>query len=473
MPSYPCVLHLEDCTHMEAEEKTKLTELFDELGTPDDERIIKETHLVISNDMKQDVAAVEHFLDLLIDTLKKRNPNLSTMYAQSDGCKAQFKNSSFYLWISSQQEKTGVRVDWCYFCSCHGKCDCDPEGGAAKHAVAQQQLRDNMDERTRISTYEDLIQFLMAEFQTPTKSIYQKKGKGIWRRFIHWVPSDSISRDILYAEYSLKLSDPYRQITDVGEPGEVRCRHRSCHQCQVDDSSAVVGDCMHLDVKKCKNNHHCGIAQQRALSAMQLEFDEAAWAKRALALQVQAQLIGHGEIIVVMNDDPEHGAQEPFFLGEAAALYDTKAGEAGIAYAWELGDQETIFGRMCNNDVVLDIIKYEPVKVGSNLYERTAKRFPVYVESICVRNVRLEAVGNKVKLAQGESNRILLAVPRETWFYREMASRPWDPRLVKAGDIEYVMQVSQQLLNKSICPFLRVLSFFRVVHTSTVPSAIY
>ena len=33
-----------------------------------------------------------------------------------------------------------------------------------------------------------------------------------------------------------------------------------------------------------------------------------------------------------MNDDPEHGAQEPFFLGEAAALYDTKAGEAGITY---------------------------------------------------------------------------------------------------------------------------------------------
>ena len=57
---------------------------------------------------------------------------------------------------------------------------------------------------------------------------------------------------------------------------------------------------------------------------------------------------------------------------------------------------------MCNNDVVLEIIKYEPVKVGSNLYERTAKRFPVYIESICVRNVRLEAVCNKVKLAQGE-----------------------------------------------------------------------
>ncbi len=59
-----------------------------------------------------------------------------------------------------------------------------------------------------------------------------------------------------------------------------------------------------------------------------------------------------------------------------------------------------------------------------------------------------------MKLAQGESNRILLAVPREMWFYRdsERASRPWDPKLVKAGDIEYIMQVSQQLLNKSLCP---------------------
>ncbi len=76
------------------------------------------------------------------------------------------------------------------------------------------------------------------------------------------------------------------------------------------------------------------------------------------------------------------------------------------------------FGKLCtgNNDAVLDIInlKYEPVKVGSNLlvYERTAKRFPpVYV--------RLEAVGHKVKLAQGESTRVLLAVPREMWLYRD------------------------------------------------------
>ncbi len=115
----------------------------------------------------------------------------------------------------------------------------------------------------------------------------------------------------------------------------------------------------------------------------------------------KGRLFFYGEIIVVMNDDPEHGAQEPFFICEAAALYDATAGEIGIAHTWELGIHDALFGKMCHNDVVLDIIKYEPVKVGSNLYERTAKRFPVYVESICVRNVRLEAVGNQGKASAG------------------------------------------------------------------------
>jgi hypothetical protein len=41
---------------------------------------------------------------------------------------AQFKNTTHYLWISEQYEKTGaIRADWTFFCSsCHGKCDCDP-----------------------------------------------------------------------------------------------------------------------------------------------------------------------------------------------------------------------------------------------------------------------------------------------------------------------------------------------------------
>ena len=103
--------------------------------------------------------------------------------------------------------------------------------------------------------------------------------------------------------------------------------------------------------------------------------------------------------------------------------------KGGVAYTWEMGDEEAELRRMCNGDVALELVKYEPAAVRSNRFETTLKRLRMYcdVESTCVRNVQLGNVGNTVKLAEGESSRILLAVPRETWFYRHMASKPWDP----------------------------------------------
>jgi hypothetical protein len=59
-----------------------------------------------------------HVCNLLINLKHAKehanlNANLTTMYAQSDGCKAQFKNrdTTHYLWISEQYEKTGIRAD--------------------------------------------------------------------------------------------------------------------------------------------------------------------------------------------------------------------------------------------------------------------------------------------------------------------------------------------------------------------------
>jgi hypothetical protein len=50
----------------------------------------------------------------------------------------------------------------------------------------------------------------------------------------------------------------------------------------------------------------------------------------------------------------------------------------GVTYTWEMGDQETEFGRMCNNDVALDLVKYEPAAVRSNLFETILKRLRMY-----------------------------------------------------------------------------------------------
>ena len=315
-----CRFHLDDCGHISSDEQQKLHAHFDSLGIDKDHRIITETHMIISNDLCHDIGAVQHFCNLLIKHVKEHvNANLTTMYAQSDGCKAQFKNTTHYLWISEQYEKTGIRADWTFFCSCHGKCDCDPEGGACRNVVKLHQLRDSAQHRTIINNIDELAEFLEANFKNPTKSYFAKKGGGaIYQRHIHYVKASEIEvtrRDLVHAEYSLKKSDCYRQICDIGEPGVVVCRHRSCHQCRHEHKDDVGGDCIDLDFAHCKEEEHCGAPHERALTAVQFEQDGAAMELRAAALQEQARHIQSGEIVCVANHDVETKSCLPFLIG--------------------------------------------------------------------------------------------------------------------------------------------------------------
>jgi hypothetical protein len=68
------------------------------------------------------------------------------------------KDTTHYLWISEQYEKTGIRADWTFSCSCHGKCDCDPEGGACKNVVKLHQLRDSAQNRTILNNIDELAE---------------------------------------------------------------------------------------------------------------------------------------------------------------------------------------------------------------------------------------------------------------------------------------------------------------------------
>ena len=209
-----CRFWLDDCNHIDAERKEKLHALFKKHDLP---AIITETFLIITEDSTQDAAAVQHFNKLLVQHVNQNiaEPGrpFTCMYAQSDGCKAQFKNATHYLWISSAFEKLGVRVDWTFFCSCHGKCDCDPEGGSCKNLVKLEQLRDSPLNPTKIATIDELHIFLQKNFVNPQKDIFQKKGKGIYQRTVVLVPAvgpNSINRNIMRAEHSLKYSDGYR-----------------------------------------------------------------------------------------------------------------------------------------------------------------------------------------------------------------------------------------------------------------------
>ena len=97
------------------------------------------------------------------------------------------------------------------------------------------------------------------------------------------------------------------------------CRHRSCHQCRHDHEDEVGGDCIDLDFARCTEEAHCGAPQERALTAVTVQFeqDEAAMEFR-LALQEQARRTGiqSGEIVCVANHDVETKSCLPLLIGK-------------------------------------------------------------------------------------------------------------------------------------------------------------
>lgn len=151
------------------------------------------THIFISDDMMHDAAAVQHFNAIFTNYVKTKvqQPDhpFTIHFTQSDGCAAQYACATQYLWISKQFSETGIYRDWTFFCSCHGKCICDPEGGACKRKVDHEQLRDSADNPCKIANIDpDLVNFLQSEFVHPTHTTAEKKGKGVFRRHIHYIP---------------------------------------------------------------------------------------------------------------------------------------------------------------------------------------------------------------------------------------------------------------------------------------------
>ena len=93
--------------------------------------------------MQHDAAFVRKALDDFITPyIKSVAPTATKLYVRSDGCKAQFKCAEAFDWTSRQsKEGCGLWVTWSFFESCHGKCDCDPEGGTLKNSARNQEMR--------------------------------------------------------------------------------------------------------------------------------------------------------------------------------------------------------------------------------------------------------------------------------------------------------------------------------------------
>ena len=72
-----------------------------------------------------------------------------------------------------------------------------------------------------------------------------------------------------------------------------------------------------------------------------------------------------------------------------------------------------MFGFFAKGDHVVDFQKYEPVAWGSSYFVRTDKIFPVYVENIRSRDVKLATLSDKARPTwrnpEGSQTRLLLS----------------------------------------------------------------
>ena len=111
--------------------------------------------VLVSPDQKHDPALVQHCNDKIITPLMRQlgvdgDETFTIPHVDSDGCPNQFDLAAQYRRISTQQNKTGIQMDWSLNFSCHAKGPSDGIGADVKATIHAEQMLDADDRPTRV-----------------------------------------------------------------------------------------------------------------------------------------------------------------------------------------------------------------------------------------------------------------------------------------------------------------------------------
>jgi hypothetical protein len=87
------------------------------------------------------------FLKYLITFLKVELPITKKVTYFSDGCAAQYKNCKNFLNLCCHEEDFGIKAEWNFFTTSHGKGPCDGLGGTVKRLAARASLQRPYDKQ--------------------------------------------------------------------------------------------------------------------------------------------------------------------------------------------------------------------------------------------------------------------------------------------------------------------------------------
>jgi hypothetical protein len=377
-------------------ERAILEQMFKDLDEP---AILTISHIVISSDLIHDEAMVQHCNDVILipwmEKIKASGVTWVRHHARSDGCKKQFKDGTQFLWISKCHERTGIHLEWNFFCSCHGKDISDPECGTCKIYARKRELEHTEARPTRIRTALDLKDLCEGKPEGvkgliwPTRTVFKKRGRGIFRRYFHFVPAagvGAVNRRIPKGA-TVEGSSRLHVFADVGVAGHLKVRERGCHKAGCPCWSGRYAEC-----EQVPRDPVLGLAQaSHPLLCHHRQIAEDSAAERSVPLTrnylcnrgiEMSQDVEEGDIVAVFVDD----LSECWMLGRVRRVVYTIT-EADAEYTW--------MGSMHVGDRVIYVHKLEPVSGGLasaffKLKEGAASQFPVWIEDLRAIKIKLK-----------------------------------------------------------------------------------
>ena len=152
-----------------------------------DSSVQSQSFVIISDCLKHDSAAVHLFNRKLINFLNQNFDTVEKIYYFTDGAASHYKNKSNFINLCSHEEDFGVKAEWHFFATSHGKGPCDGVGGTIKRLAARTSLQ-RTSARNQILTPMDLFQWAQSNlkhvtFCYVTSNDYSAEVKFLEERF--------------------------------------------------------------------------------------------------------------------------------------------------------------------------------------------------------------------------------------------------------------------------------------------------
>ena len=105
------------------------------------DKLSSSSYCFISDSLHHSTSAVYEFQKKLVSDLKLKFPSLKKIHYFSDGCGGQYKNRFNFSNLCNHEADFGVKAEWNFFATSHGKNPCDGIGGTLKRMAYKQSLR--------------------------------------------------------------------------------------------------------------------------------------------------------------------------------------------------------------------------------------------------------------------------------------------------------------------------------------------